>query len=89
MGEKRRGREALALIRLHVLAEGQTEEGFVNEILAPELATHDIFADVHCITTGRRHGRLFRGGLTIYEHLARDLTLWMKQVKTRIPGSLR
>lgn len=79
MGEKRGGREAFALIRLHVLAEGQTEESFVNEVLAPELGAHDIVANAHCITTGRRHGRLFRGGLTNYEHLARDLTLWMKQ----------
>jgi Domain of unknown function (DUF4276) len=79
VGEKRGGREAFALIRLHVLAEGQTEESFVNEVLAPELGAHAVFADAHRITTGRRHGRLFRGGLTNYEHLARDLTLWMKQ----------
>jgi Domain of unknown function (DUF4276) len=79
VGEERGGREAFALIRLHVLAEGQTEESFVNEVLAPELGAHDIFADAHRITTGRRHGRLFRGGLTDYEHLARDLILWMKQ----------
>ena len=79
MGEERGGREAGALIRLHVLAEGQTEEGFVNEVLAPELASHDVFVDVHRITTGRRHGRVFRGGLVKYEHLARDLILWMKQ----------
>ncbi len=79
MGKKRGGREAFALIRLHVLAEGQTEESFVNEVLAPELGAHDIFADARRITTGRRHGRLFRGGLTNYEHLAWDLILWMKQ----------
>ncbi len=67
------------MIRLHVLAEGQTEETFVNEILAPELGACDVFADTHRITTGRRHGRLYRGGLVVYEHLARDLVLWMKQ----------
>jgi Domain of unknown function (DUF4276) len=69
----------LSLIRLHVLAEGQTEEGFVNGILKPALAAHNVFVDAHRITTGRHRGRLFRGGLTNYEHLARDLTLWMKQ----------
>ena len=79
MGEKCSRRETFALIRLHVLAEGQTEESFVNEVLAPELGAHDIFADTHRITTGRRHGRPFRGGLTNYDHLALDLTLWMKQ----------
>jgi len=79
VGEKRGGREACALIRLHVLVEGQTEEGFVNEVLAPELSAHEIYVDAHRVTTGRRHGRLFRGGLTNYEHLALDLILWMKQ----------
>jgi hypothetical protein len=79
VGEEHLRREALTLIRLHIVAEGQTEEGFVNDILAPELGAHSIFASAHCITTGRRHGRLFRGGLMDYDHLARDLTLWMKQ----------
>jgi hypothetical protein len=81
VGEERSGREAFALIRLHVLAEGETEEGFVNEVLklAPELVERHIFVDVHRITTGRRHGRQFRGGFVKYEHLARDLTLWMKE----------
>jgi hypothetical protein len=79
VGEERNRREAIALIRLHVLAEGQTEEGFVNDILAPELAMHDIFATVHRITTGRHRGTVFRGGLVNYEHMARDLTLWMKE----------
>jgi hypothetical protein len=79
VGEERGRREALTLIRLHILAEGQTEEGFINEILAPELAAYDIVVDVHCITTGRHRGKVFRGGLVNYEHLARDLTLWMKE----------
>ena len=83
MGKERRGWETVALIRLHFVVEGQTEEGFVNELLALELALelalHGIVADVHRITTGRRHGRLYRGGLVKYEHMARDLTLWMKQ----------
>jgi hypothetical protein len=79
VGKEHRGREAITLIRLHVLVEGQTEESFVNQVLAPELGMHDIFADAHRITTGRRHGRMFRGGSVNYEHLARDLLLWMKE----------
>lgn len=79
MGEECRWRETLALIRLHIVAEGQTEEAFVNTVLAPELGACGVFADVRRVETGRRHGRLFRGGLVQYEHLARDLTLWMKQ----------
>lgn len=79
MGEKRLGRETVALIRLHVIVEGQTEEGFVNEILAPELGAFDIFTDTHSITTGRRRGHLYRGGWDSYGKLRRDLIRWMKQ----------
>jgi hypothetical protein len=79
VGKEYRWREAFALIRLHILAEGQTEEGFVNGILAPALGAYNVFVDAHSITTGRHHGRQFRGGLVNYEHLARDLILWMKE----------
>ena len=67
------------MIRLHALVEGQTEETFVNEVLSPELGTKGVFCDARRITTGRKHGRVFRGGLVSYEHLARDLSLWMKE----------
>jgi hypothetical protein len=79
VGKECRRRETFTLIRLHVLAEGQTEEGLVNNILAPALGAYNVFADTHRITTGRRHGRISRGGLRNYEHLARDLILWMKE----------
>ena len=69
----------MSSIRLHVLVEGQTEEGFVNRILGPDLAASGVFADAHRITTGRRHGEIHRGGFVQYDHLARDLSLWMKQ----------
>lgn len=79
MGKECCWREAILLIRLHILVEGQTEEGFVNIVLAPDLANYGVFADAHRITTGRRRGQIFRGGVTTYDHLARDLVLWMKQ----------
>jgi hypothetical protein len=75
VGEEGCWRETLALIRLHFVVEGQTEEAFVNSVLGPELGACNVFADARRIETGRRHGRLFRGGLVKYEHLARDLTL--------------
>jgi hypothetical protein len=67
------------LIRLHAVVEGQTEETFFRDTLAPVLAEHEIYADVNRITTGRKRTITFRGGLLAYEHLRRDLTLWMKQ----------
>jgi hypothetical protein len=67
------------LARLHIVVEGQTEETFVRDILAPTLGERSVFADVHRVTTGRKGSTIFRGGLRRYEHLRRDLTLWMKQ----------
>jgi hypothetical protein len=71
--------EAFVLIRLHILVEGQTEEGLVKNVLAPALGEHSVFADAHSITTSRRRGQIFRGGLKNYEIFIRDLLLWMKQ----------
>ncbi len=79
MGKERPGRETIALIRLHAVVEGQTEETFVREVLALELGTKQLFVDAHRVTTGRRRGQRFRGGLTKYQQLKNDLVLWMKQ----------
>jgi hypothetical protein len=38
------------MIRLHVIAEGQTEEEFVNTVLAEHLGYFNISTSVHCIT---------------------------------------
>ncbi|MGA3190744.1 MAG: DUF4276 family protein [Bryobacteraceae bacterium] len=79
MGKECTRGEAVTLIRLHVVVEGQTEEGFLNEVVAPELGALGIFIDTHSITTGRKRGRLFRGGWGSYGQLRRDLLRWMKQ----------
>lgn len=79
MGEECRWRETIPLTRLHIVVEGQTEEAFANNVLAPELARSGIALDARRIATGRRHGRTYRGGLLKYTHLAQDLELWMKQ----------
>ena len=79
MGKERARREALTLIRLHIVVEGQTEEAFVNDVLAPELGGHRIFIDAHRITTGRLHGNVYRGGWDTYKKLITDLVLWMKE----------
>ncbi len=67
------------MIRLHVIAEGQTEESFVNRVLAPHLGGFEISTGVHCITTSRQQGRPFRGGMHSYTQPRRDIELWMKQ----------
>jgi hypothetical protein len=70
------------VIRLHAVVEGQTEETFVNQVLAPELGARHIFVDAHCVTTGRRLPPN-RGGITKYQQLKNDLIFWMKQEKGR------
>jgi hypothetical protein len=66
-------------VRLHFVVEDQTEEAFVRDLLCPEMALKGIYCDAHRVTTGRRGGKVFRGGLLSYTHLRKDLDLWMKQ----------
>ena len=66
-------------MRLHLVVEGQTEETFVRTLLAPELGAKGIYCDAHRVTTGRRRGKVYRGGVVCFAHLRRDLELWMKQ----------
>jgi hypothetical protein len=68
--------------RLNILAEGQTEEGFVNDVLRHHLAAHGIAAYVRCVTTHRdrrRPDRVHRGGLPDYDKARRDLLRWMAE----------
>ncbi len=67
------------MIRLNVIAEGQTEQTFVRDVLVEHLAGHEVFASVRCVETGRRGAKIFRGGVTSYQKARRDLVLWMKE----------
>ena len=71
--------------RLHITAEGQTEERYVNGVLVPHLGNiHQVVADVRAVKTGRKRGRDYRGGLLVYEVAKRDIRDWMKEeVKNR------
>jgi hypothetical protein len=71
------------MIRLHVIAEGQTEEEFVNSVLAEHLGLFNISTDVHCVTTKRTHIRVYRGGAVSYEKVKKDVNLWLKQDKSQ------
>jgi len=65
-------------MRLHFVVEGQTEETFVRDLLTPELAWQGIFCDAHQITTGKKRAKVYRGGLLSFQHLRKDLDLWME-----------
>jgi hypothetical protein len=66
--------------RLYVIVEGDTEERFVNGLLAQHLATFGI--DVRAskvVTRGRRGNAAARGGGRRYGHWRDDLNSWIKQ----------
>jgi len=69
------------MIRLNIVAEGQTEESFVNNVLKQHLALFNVFASVRCIETSRskHYNTVYRGGFIRYSKLKKDLELWMKQ----------
>ena len=67
------------MIRLHIVAEGQAEEAFVNTSLAIHLGAFDISTDVRCVQTSRARHHTFRGGVSKYLKIKRDLQRWMKQ----------
>ena len=66
-------------IRLHFIVEGQTEETFVRNTLVPHLAGRSIWADARCVQTSRRRGKKYRGGLSHYAQVRKDITNWTKQ----------
>lgn len=67
------------MIRLHIIVEGQTEETFVNRVLASYLGNINIAVVARRVETSRRQGRIFRGGLRMYQQVKKDLVLWMKE----------
>lgn len=67
------------MIRLHLIVEGQTEETFVNTVLADYLGAFQISVDVRRVETSRSRGRVYRGGVLDYARVKRDIALWMKQ----------
>jgi hypothetical protein len=71
------------MIRLHVTAEGQTEQNFANRVLTPHLANLNVFVDARCVLTSKdnRAGKEYRGGLKSYEKAKKDIQTWLKEDK--------
>jgi len=72
------------MIRLHITAEGQTEERFVNSLLVPHLSRYDVFPDVRCVLTSKdnRGNHEYRGGFrrhSAYATVKRDIMAWIKE----------
>ena len=69
------------MIRVNLIVEGQTEEAFVNQILADALALRNVFLSARRVETSRniRAGKIFRGGLVGYQKARKDIERWLKQ----------
>ena len=71
------------MIRLHIIAEGQTEKKFVDTVLTDYLSGFDVFCDTRCVLTSKdkRTGKKYSGGLSSYKKAKNDILLWIKQDK--------
>lgn len=69
------------MIRLHITAEGQTEQAFAKIVLTPQLASFHVFVDARCVLTSKdkRASREYRGGLLSYEKAKKDIQNWLKE----------
>jgi hypothetical protein len=70
-------------IRLHVTAEGQTEQSFIKNILALHLANFNMFTDARSVLTSKdkKSHKEYRGGLISYQKAREDIITWLKEDK--------
>lgn len=73
MGEKYHRRKTMNK-RLYIVVEGQTEEGFVNELMSPFFLDRGIYVYPVIIHTSKGH----KGGFANYEHLRNDVNRLLK-----------
>ena len=69
------------MIRLHIIAEGETEKAFAKTVLTPHLAPFDVIVDTRCVLTrkDKRAAKEYRGGLQSYDKARKDIRNWLKE----------
>jgi hypothetical protein len=75
-------------MRLHITAEGQTEERFVKQVLSPYLGERAVWADARSVLTSKnkRACHSYRGGWrsgSAYPTVKKDICAWMKEDRNR------
>ena len=65
-------------MRLYVLCEGQTEDRFIKEVLAPHLLPLNIFAVPIICETKRTVGKKYKGGVSKYSKIKTELEILCK-----------
>ena len=66
-------------IRLHILAEGQTEERFVKDTLSEHLGKYQISTNIRSVYTSKDKNKFYRGGLVSYQKAKKDIQSWLKE----------
>lgn len=69
---------------IYIYCEGQTEESFINEVLSPYLSQVDIWVYPIICTTKRTNLEKFRGGVSEYSKIKKELTMLCKSHKNEI-----
>ena len=67
------------MIRLNIVVEGQTEETFVNRVLADHLGAFNISTTARSVQTSRKGATRYRGGVLNYSQVRRDIDKWMHE----------
>ena len=70
--------------RVNILVEGQTEETFVRELLAPHLAGFQVWLTPRIVETSKGH----KGGAVSYAKIVRQVRLWCLQDQSAIVTTL-
>ena len=77
---RRTSREVrLDMARLFVFVEGETEEKFVNDTLAPHLCGSGYFSDVRARLLGNAQPRSRRGGIVAWSSARKDIIRHLRQ----------
>ncbi|MCQ2462727.1 MAG: DUF4276 family protein [Clostridia bacterium] len=64
---------------VYIYCEGQTEESFINEILAPYFMNQNIWVCPIICSTKRTATKKYKGGVSDYTKIKKELTLICKQ----------
>nr|WP_294520507.1 DUF4276 family protein [uncultured Rhodopila sp.] len=74
------------MTRILLLVEGQTEEAFVNLVLRPHLLPLGVFVERPSLLRTKElpEGNPFKGGVTTYPRMARDVRRLLKDTNARV-----
>lgn len=66
-------------VRINLVVEGDTEERFVNSLLAGHFGMRGAKVVARRVTISRKRGKVERGGMPAYERVRYDIEGWLKE----------